>query len=659
MGTGASAIKLKESIDDDFALGPEYQENVKNAAVDLFRRNPSGFKEIAEAVSRAIKEDAATPSPQDLQLVADAILQMQEASSILVAKSLRDLEARLLVPAIASAAQSLVKYEGHSSGSIDAYRRIHSNMEQALATCEGVRSSLEARFDSVRNHMLKDVRLSVMDAIDKYQAAFDALDRLKLAEVVALCQKHVSFVPVVQDIPDGVDPTSIEYFVTLYNQRTSVEPMLASVVADLGQQTGVQVHMGRTKSVERCLQKTAEENNSNYSLLGDIIRASLETADLDEVVKVLQCVFAHPSIQVVRVKCRFDPAFDARTNSGNYRDILINCRLGDARHICEIQVHLSDFLSIKKFGGHAAYNVARSLHAFDNNLSSYFGDWNDEVGHKIERGLVTHLFMDSDPTLRTDVAQRNKLAECLSNPACAVSTIRLLQCNVDTNNFATIVSALSASNRKGLRSLTVGGQCGGTDERSNLTEVNWESLQAFEGLKVLDVMNNLITGPVPTTSLMCLAGTLTQLKLSANSMVGQLPTELGLLSHLSDLWVEQMGLTGTIPTEYGQLTHLKFLAIDTNRLTGTVPQELSQCDQLEKFWANCNHLEPPLPQWLFEKKMQSVLIFEENDKLTLSAVGEDNVAQMKENVRSVDDRHLHHECATSHKSRMWETYEHK
>jgi hypothetical protein len=55
---------------------------------------------------------------------------------------------------------------------------------------------------------------------------------------------------------------------------------------------------------------------------------------------------------------------------------------------------------------------------------------------------------------------------------------------------------------------------------------------------------------------------------------GTIPTELGLLSRMSALWLFNNSLTGTIPTELALLTDLDELLLYSNLLGGTVPEEV-------------------------------------------------------------------------------------
>ena len=76
----------------------------------------------------------------------------------------------------------------------------------------------------------------------------------------------------------------------------------------------------------------------------------------------------------------------------------------------------------------------------------------------------------------------------------------------------------------------------------------------------------------------------------ANELSGTIPTELGLLSDLAVLGMEQGTTTGTIPTELGQLEKMVFIDLDYNQLTGSIPTEIYQLTRLQTLDLNVNLL---------------------------------------------------------------------
>lgn len=85
-------------------------------------------------------------------------------------------------------------------------------------------------------------------------------------------------------------------------------------------------------------------------------------------------------------------------------------------------------------------------------------------------------------------------------------------------------------------------------------------------------------------------GCVTEIEFEYNNLVGSIPTELGLLSDLELLGMENGGLGGPIPSQLGQLSNLYFIDMDYNELSGSLPTELYQLTLLEQLDLNSNLL---------------------------------------------------------------------
>jgi len=53
------------------------------------------------------------------------------------------------------------------------------------------------------------------------------------------------------------------------------------------------------------------------------------------------------------------------------------------------------------------------------------------------------------------------------------------------------------------------------------------------------------------------------------------------MTNLEEFWAYNNDLTGTIPEQLGSLTHLTVLALDENKLSGYIPTELEQFSTTE------------------------------------------------------------------------------
>ena len=57
---------------------------------------------------------------------------------------------------------------------------------------------------------------------------------------------------------------------------------------------------------------------------------------------------------------------------------------------------------------------------------------------------------------------------------------------------------------------------------------------------------------------------------------GGIPSEIGLLSSLTELVLPRNSLTSTLPSQIGMLKHLQTLWVSQNSLSGVLPEELDQ-----------------------------------------------------------------------------------
>ena len=85
------------------------------------------------------------------------------------------------------------------------------------------------------------------------------------------------------------------------------------------------------------------------------------------------------------------------------------------------------------------------------------------------------------------------------------------------------------------------------------------------------------------------------LRLYSSGLEGEIPPDLGKLSHLSTLMLYENRLKGTIPPELANLSRLEWLDLDHNQLTGSIPEELGTLTNLRTFRAGANQLTGGLP----------------------------------------------------------------
>ena len=75
-------------------------------------------------------------------------------------------------------------------------------------------------------------------------------------------------------------------------------------------------------------------------------------------------------------------------------------------------------------------------------------------------------------------------------------------------------------------------------------------------------------------------GRVIALILSTNNLCGEIPAELGSLSHLESLSLGENALSGEMPAELGSLSNLQLLVLHRNALSGEIPAELGSLSNL-------------------------------------------------------------------------------
>lgn len=135
-------------------------------------------------------------------------------------------------------------------------------------------------------------------------------------------------------------------------------------------------------------------------------------------------------------------------------------------------------------------------------------------------------------------------------------------------------------------------------ERTNwLTDKHvstWHGVIAFDGrVSVVSLSENSLTGEIPSE-----LGSLSHLRrlyLQRNRIAGPIPPELGNLTRNEALFLHRNALGGTIPAELGNLSNLRWLALNANQLSGTIPAQLGNLAELRWLNFDGNELSGEIP----------------------------------------------------------------
>jgi hypothetical protein len=118
--------------------------------------------------------------------------------------------------------------------------------------------------------------------------------------------------------------------------------------------------------------------------------------------------------------------------------------------------------------------------------------------------------------------------------------------------------------------------------RPNLDECLWIGVTCFNGTVVdIELGNKGFAGSIPSE--IGLMTALTQLDLSHNDIGGFIPEELYRLTDLEYLFLYQNKLTGTISSSAGNWWNMSHLHLSHNQLTGSIPSALASDDDFKVF----------------------------------------------------------------------------
>ena len=128
----------------------------------------------------------------------------------------------------------------------------------------------------------------------------------------------------------------------------------------------------------------------------------------------------------------------------------------------------------------------------------------------------------------------------------------------------------------------------------------WHGVTTDESGSVidLDLTRNLLIGSIPAE--LGRLSNLKSLRMSGNNLGGSIPNELGNLTALINLELHDNNLSGSIPTEVGRLSKLTWLELSRNDLSGSIPAEMSKLTNLTVLALSHNELTGTFPWWLKE-----------------------------------------------------------
>ncbi|XP_056166968.1 probable LRR receptor-like serine/threonine-protein kinase At1g53440 isoform X2 [Syzygium oleosum] len=128
----------------------------------------------------------------------------------------------------------------------------------------------------------------------------------------------------------------------------------------------------------------------------------------------------------------------------------------------------------------------------------------------------------------------------------------------------------------------------------NLTGIFPDEFGNLKYLTEIDLSRNYINGTIPTT--------LTQIPLTILSALGNrisgIPKEIGNISTLEELVLEDNLLEGALESNIGNLSRLTRLLLSANNFTGTIPESFGNLKNLEDFRIDGSTLSEKIPDFI-------------------------------------------------------------
>ena len=369
---------------------------------------------------------------------------------------------------------------------------------------------------------------------------------------------------------------STEFLLLLYADAERTLPLLLDLCTGIrhrlvGEGAQVFVHKAPLKGLSRATLKTREKYDGDFAKLTDIARATFECSSLRDVRRVLDALVAEDGWTLLLIKNRLMPEFDA-SESGGYRDMLLNLRCVATKHIVEVQITLKPLLRIKQGGvggGHANYALARLLKLNETATTSHQGSLSPRILKELKSGILTKLQCVGPCGLST---QFDALVDALTSPHCSLSTLVLGSCDWPAGK--PIMALLEPISRLGakLKHLSVCDMFAGGELPSSFFERCTE-------LQNIDFGQMNLSGPIPAS--IGKLSKLTWLLLSRNKLQGCIPDELGNCTRLSLLSCHTNNLTGVPSAALTRCPNLHFVNLHTNELSGELPKEYAEMPELK------------------------------------------------------------------------------
>ncbi|KAJ8774397.1 hypothetical protein K2173_012471 [Erythroxylum novogranatense] len=130
-------------------------------------------------------------------------------------------------------------------------------------------------------------------------------------------------------------------------------------------------------------------------------------------------------------------------------------------------------------------------------------------------------------------------------------------------------------------------------------------------LRVIDLQNNSFSDRIPPE--LGLLFRLQMLLLMYNKLIGEIPVNVSRCSRLQKLNVGDNNLTGKLPVELGFLSNLRELVLQDNNLLGEIPSSLVNISFLEVIYGSSNNFQGGIPERVGQLRRLKVFALGDNN----------------------------------------------
>lgn len=139
----------------------------------------------------------------------------------------------------------------------------------------------------------------------------------------------------------------------------------ASVLERIAGVAGAWLSQGPLKKDARAIEKVKLSYDMDFGLVKDYLRFSIVCPAMAQVIQTFKALVGPEGcdLDVLRIKNRFDPTYDAGVHSANYRDLQAVCRIPGGSGLCvEVQIHLAAMHKIKASVSETLDNSGKTGH---------------------------------------------------------------------------------------------------------------------------------------------------------------------------------------------------------------------------------------------------------------------------------------------------------